>query len=101
MIYSVWQPDKHVYKYYQDNLGIADDGPTPTIRSKTKLGCAPCDASWKLPPNAIYKGIGPDAKGVVIHPGGSNFSLGGFEMGDALTPIALVGLTYLAFKYIW
>lgn len=97
MIYSVWVPDKQIYKYYQDTKGVSDDGPVPSARNKTKIGCAPCDISWKVPTGAIPIGFGENAKGVVVHPGG----MGDIDTGSIMTPLVLVGLLYIGYRFIF
>jgi hypothetical protein len=84
MIYSVWQPGSHVYRYYDVSEKFADDVPTPRRSGKSPIGAAPEEISWQLPPGAQAIGSGPEAKGVVVHtlpsrPGGGAPALGSFE----------------------
>lgn len=87
MIYSVWQPSTHTYKYYEDSVGFSDQGPKPSVRGGVSIGSAPGEISWKLPSDAKAIGEGTEAKGVVVHPnaGGLNLSL------SSIIGLSLVG----------
>lgn len=88
VIYSVWQPSSRSYVYYAVNQPINED-PKP-VRSGSKLGAAPSEISWRLPPGAKQVGAGALPKGVVVHPPDS---LLGFEdTGISLPVLAAAGL---------
>jgi hypothetical protein len=102
MIYSVWQPGAHIYRYYDVPEKFADDVPTPRRTSKSPIGVAPEEISYQLPAGAVATGSGAEAKGVVVHtlpsrPGGGAPALGSFESLNAVNWLVLgVGGYFLA-----
>jgi hypothetical protein len=94
MIYSVWQPGSHVYRYYDVPEQYADDVPTPRRSGKSPIGAAPEEISWRLPASAQPVGSGEAPKGVVVHtlpsrPGGGAPSLGSYESLNAVNWLTL------------
>lgn len=88
MVYSKWRPDLQHYEYYQDSLGVSDDGPIPKAKGVSQYGAALGDISWKLPAGVKYVGTGTQAKGIVVHPNATS----GFDFN-----LPALGLLIIAF----
>lgn len=104
MIYSVWDADNQVYKYFEVGEAHNDDGPTPSPRGGGPLGYSPEEISWKLPASARPVGHGKEAKGAVVHPMTANnggIGLGGLfdESSSKLVGgLLIAGFLWYAFK---
>lgn len=107
MIYSVWQPGSHIYRYYDVPEQFADDTPSPRRSGQSPIGAAPEEISWQLPATAPAEpvGSGPEPKGVVVHtlpkrPGGGAPSLGSFESLNAVNWLTLAVGGYFLSKVL-
>ena len=89
MIYSVWDPQRHVYKYYQGPTLPYGDVPAPRHLQPTALGVSAEDAAWPLPGNARPIGEGQEPRGMIAMAGSGTVSGSGW--------IVLVGLAITAY----
>ena len=95
MIYSVWEPSRQRYKYYQDTQGVSDEPPIPSKKGRA-LGAAPGEISWRVPKDAKYTGVGVKAQGVVVHPD----NLGDFDLGNSVSIVLMLSAGYLLWKFL-
>lgn len=70
MIYSVWDPQRHVYTYYKGPSPKYGDVPTPAHIKRQPLGVAVDDAAWPLPGGCLRIGEGREARGMIATSGG-------------------------------
>ena len=68
MIYSCFDAETGLYKYFEDSRTkpINADLPVPSFSTKTKLGIAAIDAARPLPSDARFKGTGWHARGIIV-----------------------------------
>lgn len=69
MVYSVWDPVKHVYTYYNGPALPYGEVPAPKHISPEPLGVAPDGAAWPLPRNVVKIGEGREARGMIASAG--------------------------------
>lgn len=99
MRYSVYNPEKGGYDYY-DGPGRLEGGvfaPAPRLRTTRNVGLAPEEAARPLPAGAVPVGHGPFPQGVIAttRPLGGPV-LFGFDLGT----LALLGVAgYFGYKY--
>lgn len=91
-VYSVWDPRSYSYKYYECAENV-NENPKPSKSLFTSaIGATVTEISYKLPAGARLVGEGKEAKGAVIHLGGTG------EDSLPIVPILLgVGLLW----YLW
>lgn len=67
MIYSVWQPARRDYDYYEgpDTVGT----PEASHLSKAGVGMSPYRAAWPLPASARLVGRGAAPRGTIANTG--------------------------------
>lgn len=98
MLYSVWSPSAKRYTYFETKEGHRDDPPKPR-GGGSRMGAAPGQLGYGLPPGARRIGEGPLARGVVVHPSpGGGLGLGFFE--SEAGGIMLIAAAYLTWKYL-
>ena len=65
MIYSVWNPLRHVYTYHRGPDLPYGDVPAPKHLQQRELGTPADSAAWPLPSGAQEIGEGLEAKGMI------------------------------------
>ncbi len=97
MIYSCFDQDRGLYRYFQDATSrpINADLPVPTFSGETKMGYAAIAAARPLPRGAKRVGEGWHARGIVVRcPGGDLSGLGALDEGmgrNIALALAIVG----------
>lgn len=94
MMYSCFDQNSGLYRYFQDDKQIPVNGdlPVPTyLKSRaTKLGVPALEAGRPLPANARPVGRGVPARGMVVSCANSPASLSGLDL-DTKTALVVAG----------
>ena len=101
MIFSVYDPDRKVYTYYEGPGPKGTHAGSPRPRGRSDLGSSPEEAAWSLPASARKVGDGPMPKGRIAS--ASSFGLGLGALGIDADPVHLgiyAALAYLAWRAI-
>ncbi len=69
MIYSVWNPARHVYSYFQGPALNYGDVPNPQHLRPQPLGVAADEAAWPLPRGSRPVGEGAEPRGMIATSG--------------------------------
>ena len=101
MIYSVWDPARKVYDYYNApsrQLDGAASAPRPGHLQPKALGVTPEQAAWRLPSAAQPIGSGKYPRGMIAERGGlSGLGILPFDLtGPNLVVLGVIG--YFAWK---
>lgn len=95
MIYSVFDPSKGIYSYFEtpENKAVNSDLPIPSFRSDAgKIGVAAIDAARPLPAQARKVGEGWTARGILASSDGLS-GLGSFVgPGEPVGTFVLAGI---------
>ena len=81
MTYSVWDPARKIYRYYETREASADQ-PSPRL-PKAMAGISPEKAAWRVPSGARFVGAGALPQGMIAANKGS------IGLGDTDTDIDL------------
>lgn len=94
MKFSVYDPDRKVYVYYEGPGPKGTHAGSPKIRAKFALGSTPEGAAWKLPSSAVKIGEGEMPIGRIASVAQS------IPLGDADLPSlgAYALIAYLAWR---
>ena len=99
--YSVWNPSKTAFDYYEGPGHLRDGviAPQPRHLSQSRLGLTPEEAARPLPAGAIKIGEGPLPKGLIANRK-SGVALGAFGLsGDPMDLAFLAFAGYLLWSY--
>lgn len=89
MIYSCFDVQRGLYRYFEDGLTIPvnADLPVPMLPSSAgKIGVPAMEAARPLPPNARAKGTGHTARGILVQCEGSGLAFAGDASGSTWPP---------------
>jgi hypothetical protein len=98
VIYSVYDPDRKIYDYYEAPGPRGTHATAPPVPlAQGQLGATVDQAAWKVPPGAKKIGAGDLPRGRIAAMGG----LGDIVIGgQSVTRIAIFGaLAYLAWRH--
>lgn len=98
MIYSVYEPDRKLYSYYEGPGPSGTHALPPKARRRTPLGYAPDDASWTLPLAATKIGEGELPRGRIASI--SRATPLGIDISDPVDMGVVAGLVYLAWRVL-
>jgi len=101
MRYSVWDPHKRVYDYYEATGKLSGGmfAPTPRLPRGHKLGITPDEAAYPLPAGATLVGKGNLPVGLIASR--NPRALSGIEPGNKMmTAAALLASAFLIWKYV-
>lgn len=96
MIYSVYDPSKHLYDYFEGPGPKGTHAGSPKARRKTALGASPEAAAWPLPVAAVKIGEGEMPRGRIAYATAPLAALG-IDADPVHLGIA-AGLVYLAWR---
>lgn len=103
MMYSVFQPDRGLYAYYEtpDALAFNADLPIPQLtRDAGKVGVAAIDAARALPANARRVGEGWNARGIIATPDPAPAFSGDNWAKTSMPYVAAVAVAALSYKVL-
>jgi hypothetical protein len=94
MTYSVWDPMRRVYTYYDTpRADTTNPDPRHLPGRVGKMGVASTAAGWPLPADAVKRGEGPLPRGMVATAG-----FDGKVLGGHLIPLGLGMIAYAVWK---
>lgn len=97
MKYSVYDPDRRLYTYYEGSGPRGTHAGSPRVRGKTALGAAPEQAAWPLPMGAVKVGEGKMPMGRIASR--SELSLGSLGIDTDPVSLGIYGvLAYFAWR---
>ena len=96
MRYSVYDPNRRIYTYYEGPGPSGTHAASPKVRGKSELGAVPELAAWKLPSSAVKIGEGEKPVGRIASVARS------MPLGDVDLPSLGVYavIAYLAWRHL-
>jgi hypothetical protein len=95
MIYSCFDQNSGLYRYFQDNTQIPVNGDLPVpnyLKGRaTKLGVPALEAGRPLPPHAKAIGTGLQARGMIVSCGRPGAAFGGTLSPEAKSSLVIAG----------
>lgn len=101
MRYSVWDPHRRQYAYYEAAGQLAGGvfAPKPTMPAGHRLGVTPDEAAHSLPVGAVLVGRGNLPMGMIASRNPVELGVFGFDPGTVKIAL-LLGSAYLIYKYV-
>ncbi len=102
MQYSVWEPGRQLYSYYEDSREMATlNTPAPKHLSSRTLGSTVSQAAWPLPGDARKVGEGGVAIGRIASKSGGGSALGDDVFDKPIVKAGLLaGAAILIYKFV-